>query len=230
MTKKDNSDVPPTTLALLRDIEQERRAELDALDSRFQDAFAEGDYATNLRRLSPYITQRFDLVADYLSQLAAAPDATYLDSTLPKALETAKTKALKFASVALKNVPKERRDDLKSQLDLKLNSRKLHWHSVARTLHRQTNPPPSVEELLPDNEGTNPQVTSAVIARRRALIKQFRLDHEDMTVPDFARHVGMSETAIRGIVKEDRRRYSVARRDKLLEKLCLTKDQWYAKQ
>jgi transcriptional regulator with XRE-family HTH domain len=47
-----------------------------------------------------------------------------------------------------------------------------------------------------------------------------------MTTADFARYVGISKTAIEGIVREDRKRYSLATRDRLLEKLGISIEDW----
>jgi len=66
-----------------------------------------------------------------------------------------------------------------------------------------------------------------VISKRNARLRQFRREN-DLTVPDFARRVGMSETALRAVVNEDRKRgFAGATRDRLLEALRVSLRKWY---
>jgi len=43
----------------------------------------------------------------------------------------------------------------------------------------------------------------------------------------FCRHVGMSNTAVYGVIKEDTTRYSEATQSKFLQKISISLEQWY---
>jgi ribosome-binding protein aMBF1 (putative translation factor) len=68
--------------------------------------------------------------------------------------------------------------------------------------------------------------SSDVISRRKSWLKKYRSEKE-LSAEAFARKVGISETAIRGIVKEDRSRFADATRNKLLDVLGISLREWY---
>lgn len=70
------------------------------------------------------------------------------------------------------------------------------------------------------------QVTAQLIARRGRLVRSYR-SKQGFTIADFERHAGMSDSAIRGVVKEDRSRYNDDSQAKLLTVLGVTIDDWY---
>lgn len=70
------------------------------------------------------------------------------------------------------------------------------------------------------------KVTDATKERRRARIKTYRKDKDNMTMADFARHVGISLTAIYGMIQGDRKRYSEKKRSILLQKIGVFPSQW----
>jgi Helix-turn-helix len=61
--------------------------------------------------------------------------------------------------------------------------------------------------------------------RRRELLKHYRFEH-DFTMADFARHAGMSVTAIQGMVRGDRSRYSEETLFRLLKTIGVAPDKW----
>jgi hypothetical protein len=69
-------------------------------------------------------------------------------------------------------------------------------------------------------------VTRATIARRERLVRAFRKKN-GMTVPDLARRAGVSETALRGVIKEDRRRFGEGSQEALLGALSISAEDWY---
>ncbi len=62
--------------------------------------------------------------------------------------------------------------------------------------------------------------------RRRLLVQAHRREH-GLTAEGFALGIGLSNSAVRGIVREDWTRFSEATRDKLLRVLGVTVDEWY---
>ena len=69
-------------------------------------------------------------------------------------------------------------------------------------------------------------VTPAIIARRRNAVRKYRTDH-DLNAEGLARRLGMSPTAVRGVVREDRKRFSTETRTRLLMGLAISIEDWY---
>lgn len=69
-------------------------------------------------------------------------------------------------------------------------------------------------------------VTADLIVRRRALVKAYRVK-QGFTVADLARHAAMSDSAIRGVIQEDRSRFNDESQKKLLRVLGVSIDEWY---
>jgi hypothetical protein len=69
-------------------------------------------------------------------------------------------------------------------------------------------------------------VTPTVIARRKLAVQTYR-SREGLTAGAMARKLGMNETTLRGIVREDSTRFGAANQAKLLAVLGLTRDDWY---
>jgi hypothetical protein len=79
----------------------------------------------------------------------------------------------------------------------------------------------------PRPETGKPTAPSAeTVKRRRELIKRYRNAHEGMTMPDLARHTGTCVTAIQGMVRGDRTRYSEEKLSKFLKTIGVPADQW----
>jgi len=62
--------------------------------------------------------------------------------------------------------------------------------------------------------------------RRRLVVARYRKAN-DLTAVGLARSVGISESAIRGIVNEDKSRFSEATQLRLLQVLKVNRDEWY---
>ena len=96
------------------------------------------------------------------------------------------------------------------------------WKATARrfltTLRREPVPEPPF--VPPDT------VSRDVVARRRRVLGDYRR-REGLSAQDFARRAQMSETAIRGIVNEDRHRYGKPTQERLLTVLGVPLPEWY---
>lgn len=72
-----------------------------------------------------------------------------------------------------------------------------------------------------------PRVPSGeLVKRRRHLVQKHRGDH-GFSASGFAQRVGISESAIRGIVREDWTRFNRATQDRLLTAINVTREEWY---
>lgn len=69
-------------------------------------------------------------------------------------------------------------------------------------------------------------MTPDVIARREALVSEYRV-RKGLSAVAFSLRLGMSDTAIRGIIREDRTRFASAKQVKLLKELGVTRGEWY---
>ena len=105
-----------------------------------------------------------------------------------------------------------------------LGTRVQYWRGEARRYRDQQR---ATELMHQADLGTAP-VTPEMKKRRRAALGTYRENHE-LSVGGLARKAGISETAIHGIVNEDRSRFSGATQTKLLEVLKLTRSDWYRK-
>ena len=65
-----------------------------------------------------------------------------------------------------------------------------------------------------------------LVERRRRAVQRYRDDH-DLSAAGFARKVGISETAISGIIREDRNRFNRGTQEKLLKVIGMTREEWY---
>ena len=79
-------------------------------------------------------------------------------------------------------------------------------------------------------------ITAATIRRRRRFFEKYGQEtsqkknlKKKMTVPDLARHMSMSVTAIQGIIREDRSRFSDGTQARFLTLIGVTRSRWYAK-
>jgi len=68
--------------------------------------------------------------------------------------------------------------------------------------------------------------SAGVIERRHYLIQKHRNAH-GLSAVGFARKVGISDTVIRGIVREDWKRFNRVTQEKLLRALGMTREDWY---
>lgn len=70
------------------------------------------------------------------------------------------------------------------------------------------------------------QVTAALVSRRKRLVAEYR-KKAGMSFADLARHWAMSDSAIRGVIREDRSRFNGDSQSQMLQKLGVTIDDWY---
>ncbi len=112
-------------------------------------------------------------------------------------------------------------ESLLAELRRRLAARVHHWKAEARRYRRQQEAAagaaaPEVQRRPSDD----------LVERRRPAVRKYR-DDRDLTATGFARVVGISATAVRGIIREDRTRFNRSTQDKLLTAIGITRDEWY---
>ena len=112
-------------------------------------------------------------------------------------------------------------DLILAELRSRLGARVHHWRAEAfqHRLQHETR----VAAAAPQ---APPRASAALVKRRRAAIRRHRYAY-DLTAPAFARSIGISATAVKGIVREDRTRFNDATQEKLLKAIGMTREEWY---
>lgn len=107
-------------------------------------------------------------------------------------------------------------------VQVKLAERVLHWTEAAEVQLDERRLAAAEKAALASRS------VSALIQKRRwKIIQDYRGRHSLDSSKAFARHVGMSVDSIKGIVREDTRRFSPETRAELLTVLGVTRKQWY---
>jgi len=95
-----------------------------------------------------------------------------------------------------------------------------HWKAEARRYRAEQESQVATPFEIPST------VSADVIGRRQKTLAAYRHKNH-LTVQGLAHKAGMSEDAIRGIVKENRKKYAEATRDRLLKTLGISLRDWY---
>ena len=104
----------------------------------------------------------------------------------------------------------------------RLGARVQYWRGEARRYRDQQR----AAALMDASDKGTPAVTPEMKERRQRVVVKYRKEH-DLSAIAFARRVGVSETAVRGIVNEDRSRFSDETQARLLKVLTMTRHEWY---
>ena len=210
-TRKRPSQVHPAfeRFALLM------RSELGSLDSKFHARFAEARWPESLTVLEEYCLERFDTTVRYLDPFVASGRPEGI-AEAERLLKAATAKTLAFLEEVLEAAPGVR-DDVSTRMAVRLKARALGYLSQARLKQYDA-------QIL--RSTALQTVTPATVIRRKTLLRAHRRKH-GMTVADFARHVGISDATIRGVVQEDRKRFGDQSRLELLQVLGVSIEDWY---
>jgi hypothetical protein len=98
-----------------------------------------------------------------------------------------------------------------------------HWKAAGRR-YRAAQERQMLES--PPTTGAPIEVSDGVVRRRKAMVAAYRNTHE-LTAVALAQRVGISQSAITGIVRENRKRFGQPRQDQLLTALGITREDWY---
>jgi hypothetical protein len=108
-----------------------------------------------------------------------------------------------------------------TDLRRRLRGRVLHWKAEARRYRVQQE---AHAAAAPPEIQRRPSIN--LVERRRHAVQKYRADH-DLDAVGFARHVGISDTAVRGIIREDWTRFDQHTQDRLLRAIGMTREDWY---
>ena len=101
-------------------------------------------------------------------------------------------------------------------LQQRLRARVLHWRAEALRYRVQQEAHAADQALR----------SADLVNRRWEVIRQYR-DGHGLDAVGFARRVGVSDSVIRAIVREDRTRFKSAAQEKLLKTIGTTREEWY---
>ena len=108
-----------------------------------------------------------------------------------------------------------------ADLRRRLAARVHHWKAEARRYRVQQEA--HVAAAAPEVQRPP---SDELIERRRRAVRKYRDDH-DLNAVGFARTVGISETAVRAIIREDWSRFNRDTQEKLLAVIGMTREDWY---
>jgi hypothetical protein len=212
--------VPEGALEALHRHLMYRDIDLHRLDSEFQDDFANAASTHLLPLLERYCLNKLDILAESLLPVATSRDPNVINPQFAEFLDVARERTLANAAGFLSGVDSDLRSGFLNGLAIRLEARRFHWLAEAKTRHLARHPAPIVHLPRP--------VTSAIIARRRALVRSFRSENGYSAV-QFARlHLGYSETVVLAIIKEQTDRFADDARVLLLKKLGVSLEDWYS--
>jgi hypothetical protein len=107
-----------------------------------------------------------------------------------------------------------------ADLRRRLGARVHHWRAEALRYRVQQ------EAHAAAATPVQPKPSAELIKRRRDAVWKHRDAHGHNAI-GFARRLGISDTVIRAIIREDRKRFTRARQEKLLAVIGMTREEWY---
>jgi hypothetical protein len=119
------------------------------------------------------------------------------------------------------HLPRLPREMFLDDLRRRLAARVQHWKAEAgrhRVQHEALAAAAAPETLRPPSR--------ELVERRRRAVRKYCKDH-DLDAVGFARAVGVSDSVIRGIIREDRGRFDRGVQEKLLSLIAMAREQWY---
>lgn len=200
-------------------------AEQARIDSAFHERFATVDSTKVVALVEEYVLERFDVGAGLLAPALASPD-TELIKCYEQALEGGVTKLLDYVKAVFQFWPDRAQQQVQFQISRKLRSRQLALISKAKLILFDQQRPAirrAVDQVV--SSSRDQLLAGQRVIHRRRLIDKYRRAH-DLSAAAFARRVGISATAIRGIVKDDRKRFSESTRDRLLRAIGVSRELW----
>lgn len=84
----------------------------------------------------------------------------------------------------------------------------------------------SIQNPCLTSEEPPPPISDAIRQRRREILQRYRQTKEISTQEILARHLGVSPTALQGMLRGDRSRYSMEKLGEILKKMNVSPDEW----
>lgn len=223
---KNNDEIPAEVWRALQRFRLELESELAELDGKFVERFAEASWPHNVEMLKTYGLERFDRIAEASLFCSVSTDPGQISPLYDQLLVAGIEKTVQFLQGSLVHTSGECREEVVSEMRLKLIGRRTRWIGFAKRKHLERHPAPILDLSGAAKKPKPFAIAPQIVRRRRAILADYRQKNDAMTTSDFARHVGISMTAVEGIVREDRKRYSLATRDRLLERLGISIEDW----
>jgi hypothetical protein len=218
-------DLPPEARAVVESYFLSLEARVARLDSAYHERFATVLWSDGGALLEEYVLARFTAVSEAFP-LSSFPAHLLQDATdkYLEGLACGVKEALDFASHALRAFPEHLRHEAHSRISLKLSARSLAFQAAAKqyladTPHTMGRPATGLAEV-------QRPPSDLLVERRRLAVRRYRDDH-DVDAVGFARRVGISESGITGIIREDWSRFSRSTQEKLLAIIGMTREDWY---
>jgi hypothetical protein len=176
-----------------------------------------------------------DTAHDWMQRLVIAKFSTWAERGVQtvwtdEALRAYERWLVEYANVWIESVsryflshpPPFDADAVLTDLRNRLGAQVQHWKTEARRyrLRQEAHAAAAVEGEI------GRPVSAALVERRRRLVAKYRDDH-DLDAVGFARHVGISDSGIRAIVREDANRFTRVTQDRLLNAIGTTREDWY---
>jgi len=227
MGKSDWGDVPPPAVQrVLQWYVLLLEAEFGRIESVFRERFANVGSEEVVGLVEKFHLERLDTGATWLSVVLGAPQHSEGIHLFERFLEGAIAQSLKHVKAVFRHWPDAARQRVEFTISEKLRAKALALTAEAKfkLFHQQES---VVRETLTElqSKSSSQRDTERRTTYRRRLIEKYRRDH-DLTAAAFARKVGISDTAIRGIVKDDRKRFSEDTKDRLLSALGVSRERW----
>ncbi len=155
MDKRSLEEFPPAIRQAFGSYILQAQSEVHRLDSEFHERFADTQWPDNLKLIDEYCLKRFDLCASQLSFSSVSDDPTSINPLYEQYLDLVKGKCLKFLGEVLHPLRSDLREEVLSQMGLKLSARKLWW--LADAEQRASERPPTPAALADAQEAADPQ-------------------------------------------------------------------------
>jgi hypothetical protein len=144
MEKKTN-EIPAGAERALQDFALELGTELDELDGKFAERFAESAWPDNVATLKGYILERFDRIAEASLFCSASTDPGQINPLYDQLLVAGIEKTVQFLQGSLVHTSGEYREEVVSEMRLKLNGRRTRWIGLAKRKHLGQRPAPILD-------------------------------------------------------------------------------------
>jgi hypothetical protein len=108
-----------------------------------------------------------------------------------------------------------------AELGSRLGARVHHWKAEARRYRIQQ----EAQAATATSEVQKPP-SHVLVERRRLAVRKYRDDH-DLDAVGFAQTVGISQTVVSAIIREDWKRFKRGAQEKLLKVIGMAREDWY---
>jgi hypothetical protein len=193
------------------------RTELDRIDGLFRQRFARALSTEYTMTVRDFVIEKFDAAAEWFMPLSVSQKPADINPAYEEALKRVRNQTYRVISEVLKTVPRDECAGLMPRTKMWLEGRALVWLGRARTRHLARFPEPDVRMAG--------QVPLALRQKRRGIVREF-CSRNELTAVGLESRTGISESALRGIVRGDRLRFAPETEARLLRVIGVSPAQW----